>query len=191
MPAGRPRSRGKREKSGRLSRSDAEHRAFEDSPVQVALQARRRHMSEFVEPSDASKWRSDHNKPVSKDEAKSLGLGMRGTILGDMLSDDKITPAEYTAGMDYCERYVIYASTNGLPRPTPQAPSYGEVRGGDRPERIDAARRAKAAHMADQAILAQCGPGVAWAIKRACVTEDAAPVRLVAEGLAALVKAGR
>lgn len=164
--------------TGRISRAKQE--AFEDSPQQTVLQARRRAQKGMM-PIDKA------TRPVGKDEATRLSK--RGSVLQRMADDGSITPEMMAAGDDYCERYIAYASLNGMPRPTPQGPAYGAVRGGTRPERIKAAIAAKAEHMADQRVLTtHCAAGVRWAIKRACVMDEAAPVHLVREGLIALVR---
>ena len=164
---------------------------FEEGPTQTVLQARRKMRKEFSEPDDAQKWRKSVAKPVTKDEVRNHKLDARGSILGSMWADGKITADERRAGEDYCERYTTYASLAGLPRPTPQGPAYGEVRGGNRPERIGATIAARKAHDADQHILRHCGSGVMVAIKRACVRDEAAPIHQVKEGLSALANAGR
>jgi hypothetical protein len=199
---GRQRKNGKRTASGQLSRSAearaearqaAERVSFEQGPMQTVLQARRRHrraITVAIE-SNPQPWRKADATPVSKEQMVRQKLRERGSIIGVMWAEGKLTAQELAAGNDYCQRYLSYASLNGLPRPTPQAPSYGEVRGGSRPERIRAAIAAKAAHVEDQRILRHCSAGVVPAIMRACVRDEAAPTHQVKEGLAALVKAGR
>lgn len=171
-----------REPNGRASRrrEDVERVAFEEGPHQTVLQARRRVLKGIM-PIDRA------TRPVSKDEA--VRLGKRGSVLACMVEDNHITPEMQAAGDDYCARYIAYAGTNGLPRPTPQGPAYGAVRGGSRPERISAAIAAKKDHMVDQSALVHCTSGVRWAIRRACVMDEAAPPHLVREGLIALMKA--
>lgn len=137
------------------------------------------------------KWRAKTSGPVSKEQAATHKLDARGSVLGIMWADGHITAQDREAGADYAQRYGTYAALVGLPRPTPQAQAYGEVRGTSRPENIRAARMAKAAHDADQHVLRHCSAGVMWAITRACVMDEAAPLHLVQEGLRALVKAGR
>ncbi|WP_422073914.1 hypothetical protein [Tranquillimonas rosea] len=196
----RNRKAGPREPSGKLSRkpdhveqrrSEAAAKAFEESEMQTALMARRRHRREFREPVDPKSWREKDAKPVSKQQMKNQQLDKRGSVLGSMWADGDITEEQHAAGLDYCERYISYSALNGLPRPTAQAASYGAVRGGSRPDRLKAAMAAKADHAEDQRILRQCSAGVTWAIKRACVTDEQAPVKQVREGLQALVNAGR
>lgn len=174
----KPKQNVERTASGRISR--AKPVAFEDGPQQVVLQARRRALR-GVMPIDKA------TRPVGKDEA--VRLGKRGSVLGCMADDKHITAEMQAAGDDYCQRYMAYAALNGMPRPTPQGPAYGEVRGGSRPDRIKAAMAAKAEHFADQRVLTHCSAGVRWAIKRACVLDEAAPPHLVREGLIALMKA--
>lgn len=177
--AGRKRKQGvTRTENGRISR--AKPQPFEEGPQQVVLQARRRALR-GVMPIDRA------TRPVGKDEA--VRLGKRGSVLGCMADDKHITAEMQAAGDDYCQRYMTYAGLNGMPRPTPQGPAYGEVRGGSRPERIRAAIAAKAEHFADQRVLTHCSAGVRWAVKRACVLDEAAPPHLVREGLMALMKA--
>ena len=212
--AGRPKKEGvNRTPSGQISRAKPER--FEDGPQQTVLQARNRMCRPFVEPHDPADWskpvyelsevgavskgpetkaekaarkaRAKMLRPVSKDDAARLGK--RGSVLGCMADDKTITAEMQTVGDDYCQRYITYASLNGMPRPTPQGPAYGAVRGGTRPERVRAAIAAKADHMADQRVLTQCSAGVRWAMKRACVMDEAAPPHLVREGLMALMKA--
>ncbi|RVV99681.1 hypothetical protein EKE94_03085 [Mesobaculum littorinae] len=115
----------------------------------------------------------------------------RRSVIGWMWADGKITDGKHSAALDYCQRYAAYAALNGLPRPMPQGPSYGVVRGGSRLERIRAAIAVKEEHMCDQHILLSCTAGVLWAIKRACVTDEAAALHQIREGLAAFVNAGR
>ena len=206
-----------RSKEAVAERAAIAHReTFEEGPMQTVLKARRRHSKEFREPHKPSEWEQPvsiicketgtvtpplyatamhrqiwkrERRPVTKEEAaKLVDLG---SILGKMKAAGHITAREAAAGSDYCQRYITYAATHGLPRPTPQGPAYGEVRGASRPERIKAAIAARSAHEADQRILRHCSAGVTWAIKRACVLEDAAPRHLVKEGLAALVSNGR
>ena len=177
--AGRPKKEGvARTPSGQISRAKPE--AFEDSPQQTVLQARRRSLKGIMDIGKAT-------RPVSKDEA--VRLGKRGSVLGCMADEQIITAEMLAAGDDYCQRYTKYASLNGLPRPTPQGPAYGAVRGGTRAENTRAANVAKADHMADQRALTHCSAGVRWAIRRACVMDEAAPPHLVREGLIALIKA--
>ena len=193
---------GKRTPSGRLSRSKAavaerreedKRAAFEAGPMQTVLQARNRKRAAFKQPSakHARKWRDKATRPVSKAEVKERRLMQRGSVLGRMLADGAISEQMAAAGDDYCQRYISYAATNGLPRPTPQAMAYGEVRGGSRAENLRIAAISKAEHFQDQRILRQCSAGVLWAIKRACVLDEPAPVRLVVEGLKALLANGR
>lgn len=191
------RKTGARTPTGRLSeakaaidaRAENERReAFEDGPMQTVLRARRRQRREFRQPDDLKKWWDQESRSVTKEQVKNQALDKRGSVLGRLLADGHMTEQQVAAGEDYCERYTRYAALNGLPRPTPQGPAYGAVRGGSRPERPDAAMKAKAAHMADQRILSKCSAGVSWAIKRACVTDEAAPLHLIREGLDALVK---
>ncbi len=199
MARGRPRKKVKRTASGQPSRSaeakaDAVRVAFEEGPMQVALKARRRHAVTFKEPANAasaSKWRKRDARPVSKDEMTAEKLQHRGSVIGRLWADGRITDQQLAAGSDYCERYIRYAALHGLPAPTPQGISYGEVRGGSRPDRLRAAMEAKRQHDADQNILRKCSAGVIWAIKRACVLDDAAPEHMICEGLQALVSAGR
>lgn len=164
--------------SGRISRAAPER--FEDAPQQVVLQARNRMMQGVMSIERAT-------RPVSKAEAERLSK--RGSVLGRMVDDKAITTEMMAAGDDYCQRYIAYASLNGMPRPTPQGPSYGAVRGGSRPDRIKAAIAAKADHMADQRALTHCSSGVSWAVKCACVMDESAPQHLVREGLMALMQA--
>ena len=189
---------GKRTATGQLSRSKAakadraateQRTAFEDGPMQTVLKARRRHKATFREPHDPARYRRKDAAPVTRDEARALAD--QGSVLGRMKAAGHITPEEVAAGADYCQRYITYAALNGLPRPTPQGAAYGEVRGASRPERIRAAIAAKAAHDTDQRILRHCSAGVVWAIKRACVLDEAAPPHLVSEGLKALIANGR
>lgn len=212
--AGRPPKQNvARTPSGQISRAKVE--PFEEGPQQTVLRARNRMRKPFVEPHCPDDWekpvyeiseigsvskgslrktekravkaRADMLKPVTKADGERLKR--RGSVLGCMVDDKIITAEMQTAGDDYCQRYITYASLNGLPRPTPQGPAYGAVRGGARPERIAAAVAAKSDHMADQKALTQCSSGVRWAIKRACVMDEAAPPHLVREGLIALMKA--
>lgn len=184
-----------REANGRPSRrkSDIEARdavAFEEGPSQVVLRARRRHRTPYRD-DDAQAYRKKDEKPVTKEQVKTMRLDQRGSVLGRLFADGKISAQELAAGNDYCERYLSYASLNGLPKPTPSAPSYGEVRGGSRPERIRAAIAAKAAHLSDNHVLRTCTAGVIPAIMRSCVRDESAPTYQIKEGLAALVRAGR
>lgn len=194
------RKAGKRTPSGRLSRAkdqvaqrqqDAERQAFEEGPQQTVLKARRRHRQKFREPANPDAWREEQRKPVSKPQAKKQRLDARGSVLGRMWADGQITDQQRAAGDNYCARYLRYAALNGMPRVTPKVGSYGEVTGGSRAERLDAAMAAKAEHDRDQAILRHCTAGVRWAMKRACVTDEAAPAHLVKEGLQALVDEDR
>jgi len=131
-------------------------------------------------------------KPVTKQQAASMKLDQRGSVLGNLCADGAITPQELAAGLDYCERYNAYASANGLPKPTPSGPAYGAIRGGmNRPERIKATIAATAAHKADQDILRRCSAGVMPAMRKACVVDELAPTYQIKEGLAALVRSGR
>lgn len=193
------RKSGKRTASGRLSRAKDEvarrraedrREAFEQDARQTVYKARDRHRREFRQPAPdaAEKWREKVTAPVQKPTVKKHRLDKRGSVLGRWLADGKLTEEQVAAGEDYCQRYVEYAALNGLPRVTPTGASYGAVRGGSRPERLEAARRAKAAHAADQAKLRHCRAGVRWAIKRACVLDERAPLSMVREGLQALLK---
>lgn len=164
--------------SGQISR--AAPARFEDAPQQTVLQARRRALR-GVMPIDKA------TSPVGKDEA--VRLSKLGSVLSRMVDAGTITAEMQAAGDDYCQRYITYASLNGMPRPTPQGPAYGAVRGSTRPDRINAAIAAKADHAVDQKALTQCTSGVLWAIKRVCVMDEAAPPHLVREGLVALMKA--
>ena len=178
--------------SGQLSRSasalaHAERVSFEEGPTQTVLKARRRQ----VMPITADYIQRDA-KPVTKQQAASMKLDQRGSVLGNLCADGAITPQELAAGLDYCERYNAYASANGLPKPTPSGPAYGAIRGGmNRPERIKATIAATAAHKADQDILRRCSAGVMPAMRRACVVDELAPTYQIKEGLAALVRSGR
>lgn len=180
------RKTGKREPNGRLSRrkADVEAARFEDDARQTVWQARRRHLR-GVKDIEGDK------APVSKDQAKALRLSDRGSILGNWMADGKLTPEQVRAGEDFCARYLDFAHLNGLPTPTAKIGNYGAVRGGSRPERLEAARRAKAAHHADKAILKRCRAGVYWAMRRACVCDELAPIEWVREGCRALIDAGR
>lgn len=183
---------GKRTASGRLSRSaeatkEAERVAFEQGPTQTVLQARRRHRRPFTEPSDPDNWRERNAKPVSKAQAKELHLDRLGSVLGRLYDRGEITLEQMLAGDAYGQRYQLYASLNGIPRPTPQGPRYGEVLGSSRADRIKAAIAAKQDHNRDLLILKHCPAGTAWAIHRACVTDEAAPPHLIRAGLAALI----
>ncbi|MGI3168409.1 hypothetical protein ACRARG_04605 [Pseudooceanicola sp. C21-150M6] len=197
---GHNRKQGKRTSSGQLSRSatalaenqDREQRTqFEEGPTQTVLKARRMHRTPFKEPKRPEKWREKHDKPVSKQEVREKRLDAVGSVLGRLWADKHITDQQLAAGQDYCERYLRYSSLNGLPRVTPKIANYGEVTGGSRPDRIKAAIAAKAAHDADQRILRKCSAGTLWAMKRACVADEAAPIHLIREGLQALVANGR
>ena len=198
----RKRKPGKRTASGRLSRSKtaiAERKAsdqkaaFEAGPMQTVLQARNRQLGKFSQPNpnSAAKWRAKATRPVSKEEVKERRLMQRGSVLGRMLADGLISEQMAAAGDDYCQRYISYAAMNGLPRPTPQAMAYGEVRGGSRAENLRLAAISKAEHLQDQRILRQCRAGVMWAMKRSCVLDEPAPVQLVIEGLRALLANSR
>lgn len=194
---------GPRTPSGQLSRSKAalaerqEHsqrQAFEEGPQQVVLQARNRKRLPFSQPNtekDAQKWREKATRPVSKDETRQRRLMERGSVLGRLRASGAISEKMATAGEDYCQRYLTYSATNGIPLPTAKVASYGAVRGGSRPDNIAAALAAKAAHYEDQRILRHCSAGASWAIKRACVLDEEAPLHLVVEGLRALVREGR
>ena len=106
--------------------------------------------------------------------------------------DGRLTDQERAAGLDYCQRYLEYARTNGLPNPNPKCASIDAIGGkSTRAENIKRAVSAKSQHMTDQNILRHCVSGVMWAVKRACVRDEAAPSHLVKEGLAALVKENR
>ncbi|WP_386681858.1 hypothetical protein [Loktanella sp. R86503] len=189
----RARKAGKRTKSGQLSRAkdEVDRRTFEESDTQTVLKARRRHRREFTQPADAEAWRKKDAAPVTKAQATLHKLDARGSILGILWAEGKITAQEREAGQDYCQRYIKYASTNGLPRPTVQGCAYGEVRGNSRPDNIRAAIAAKEAHRVDQNILRKCSSGVIPAIMRACVREEKAPLHQIKEGLQALVQEGR
>jgi hypothetical protein len=194
------RKSGPREPNGRPSRrkgdtarrhEEAERLAFEDGPMQTVLRARRRHKAAFREPTDPDKYQRRDARPVSKQEMREQKLDARGSYLGTLWADGKITDQELAAGQDYCHRYREYAALNGLPAPTPKVGSYGEIRGGSRPDRIARARAARAQHETDQAILRSCAAGTRWAMRRACILDEPAPLRLVKTGLAELVKHGR
>lgn len=191
---GRKRKPGPRTPSGQPSRSkeaieQAVRIAYEDGPQQTVLQARRRHKRPFSDTDPH--WRDKTDGPVSKEHVTAHKLDARGSILGILWADGHITAQEREAGADYAQRYITYASLHGLPRPTPQGPAYGEVRGSTRPDNILAARYAKAAHDADQAILRQHGRYVVDAMRRACIMDERAILRLLQIGLRALVKAGK
>lgn len=165
--------------SGRINQR---RQAFEEGPQQVVLSARRRH-HRGVRSIDADK------RPVTKEQAKALRLTDRGSFLGNLMADGKLTAEQVEAGENYCQRYIAYAVLNGLPKITPQIAGYGAVRGMSRVERLDAAMAAKAVYSADQSRLRHCSAGVRQAIKRACVLDEPAPVHLVREGLDALLYA--
>ena len=181
------RKTGKRTASGQLSRSreardEHKRRAFSDDVRQTVWAARLR-LKRGV--------RSVRAGIVTKDQVITHQLDHRGSVLGRLWADGKITQQELRAGEEYCARYRAYASLNGLPQPVPVAPAYGAVRGGTRPERLKAAALAKAEHNTDRAILQACIAGTQWAIRRACVEDIRAPLFLVKLGLEALVRAGR
>lgn len=189
------RKEGRRTPSGRLSRSKsakrasrdrAERQAFEDGPQQTVLQARRRQLR-------GVKCMEADRAPVSKDQAHKLRLRDRGSVLGIWMADGKLTRDQVRAGEDYCQRYGRYAQLCGLPKPTAKISSYSDARGGgSRPDRIEAARRAKAEHDHDRNILRHCSPhNVLWAMKRACVLDEVAPLDLVRAGLDALLAHNR
>ena len=194
------RKSGKRTASGRLSRSTAavserqeeeRKQEFSQDARQTVYQARYRHRLKFRQPEEqkaADTWRKKVTSPVEKQQVKQHKLDRRGSVLGKWLADGKLTEEQVSAGEDYCQRYVRYAALNGLPRATPAGASYGDVRGGSRALRIEAAQKAKAAHAVDQAKLRHCRAGVRWAIKRACVLDEAAPLSMVKEGLDALLR---
>jgi hypothetical protein len=187
----KPRKSGKREPNGRLSRVAADvadrrdesaRRSFEDGPTQTVLRARRR-QHKGVQSVGKDK------APVTKAQAHDMRLMDRGSVLGNWLADEKLTGDQVQVGEDYCRRYLAYASLNGLPLPTAKIASYSDSQGGKgtRPERIEAAIAAKAAHMEDQRILRHCSPhNIIWAIGRACVRDEMAPLDLVRIGLTAL-----
>ena len=110
MARGRPRKKVKRTASGQPSRSaearaDATRVAFEEGPMQVALRARRRHAVKFKEPANdegASKWRTRDARPVSKDEMVAAKLQHRGSVIGRLWADGRITDQQLSAGSDYC-----------------------------------------------------------------------------------------
>jgi hypothetical protein len=191
------RQEGQRTASGALSRSKAarqqrqaaqEMQRFEEAPQQVVWSARRRVLSEFSEPQDAAKWRARYMAPVTKAELKATGLEQAGSVLGRLQVVGDLSKEQMSAGEDYCQRYVDYAVLNGLPKLTAKTSSYSEVRGRiNRPERLAAAMAAKDAHLKDQRRLATCSAGVKWAIKRACVLDEEAPLHLIREGLNALL----
>lgn len=194
-----------REPSGRLSRKkeDVATRAFEEGPQQTVLQARRRTNEPFSQPVDTwslderevlksdeacKKWRERMTAPVSKGEASRKGLLERGTVLWSLCADGEITREQAAAGDNFAARYVRYASLNGLPKITPSGSSYGDVRGGSRPERLEAARLAKADHMIDRRIIMSCSAGAWWAMVRTCVENEPAPIYLLKLALSALVE---
>lgn len=154
--------------------------------MQTVLRARRRHKRKINDD-----YIEDDKKPVTKQQMKNMKLLDRGSFLGRLHAEGEITDRELSAGQDYCQRYITYASLNGLPRPTAKGSNIGVSGGGSRPDRLEAAIRSKAAHMDDMAILRGCSAGVIWAMKRGCITDDEAPVSLVREGLRALVDSGR
>lgn len=174
--------------SGRPSRSKeaaeyAERVAFENGPQQTVLQARRNHIGAFKEPTNAEAYRAELAATVSKEQAKAAKLHNRGTVLGNLWADGKITDQMLAAGNDYAQRYAAYASLNGLPLPNPASSSYGAVRGGERPERLRAAVAARVAHKADADALYGCGHGVRDAVHKVAVLDTRAPLRLVVKGL--------
>jgi hypothetical protein len=183
---GRKRKEGARTASGKLSRSKeaTERRAYEDSPIQTVMQARRRALN-GVNSIEADR------RPVTKEQTAALGLNHRGSVLGRWKCDGLLDAAQQQAGEDYCQRYRAYSGAMGLPKPTAQIGAYGAVSGGGRPEDIERTQRAKLQHGIDQRILTQCSAGVMWAMKRACVCDEPAAVHLVSEGLRALVAAKR
>lgn len=187
----RKRKRGKRTATGQLSRSksavtqrrqDAARERFEDGPTQVVLQARRRH-KRGVRSIEADR------KPVSKEQAKNMRLYDRGTILGNWLAEGKLTLEQVAVAGDYAARYEAYRRLNGLPSPTAKTASYSDAPRGaeDKRDRVRAAMMAKAAHDADQAKLRHCTAGTRQAMRRACITEDPAPLHLVVEGINSLM----
>jgi hypothetical protein len=197
---GRKRKAGaKRQPNGRINHK---HQAFEEGPQQVVLRARRRarkpvpvlecagrqptvqEITDHKQKTEA--YRQADQKPVTKDQAKSQKLSERGSVLGNWLADGLLTREQVQIGEDYCARFMAYTSLNGLPRATAGISGYGDIRGGTQPDRIKAAVAAKAAHMADQARLRHCTAGVRAAMRRACVTDDPAPLHLVREGIDAL-----
>ena len=194
------RKKGKRTASGQLSRAkgavaerheEERREEFSQDARQTVYQARYRHRLEFRQPEkpkEAEAWRNKVTSSVDKQKVKQHKLDSRGSVLGRWLAEGKLTEEQVSAGEDYCHRYVRYAALNGLPRATPAGASYGDVRGGSRALRIEAAQKAKAAHAADQAKLRHCRAGVRWAIKRACVLDEAAPLSMVKEGLDALLR---
>ena len=188
----KPSKAGKRTPSGQLSRAkdavedrrnESARVSFEEGPTQTVLRARRRQRN-------GVKTIAKDKTPVTKAQAQDMRLFERGSILGNWLADGKLTREQVQAGEDYCARYITFASLNGLPRPTAKIANYSDSQGGQptRPERLQAAIAAKSAHMEDQRLLRHCSPhNVAWAIRRACVTDEAAPLDLVKVGLAALM----
>lgn len=210
------RKAGKRTASGQLSRSreardEHKRRAFSDDARQTVWGARLRHKRgsrEAHPPGKTLAIAGDNTmgypiireikvaapepaNTVTKDQVVTHKLDHRGSALGRLWADGKISQQELRAGEEYCARYRAYAALNGLPQPVPTAAAYGAVRGGSRPERLRAAAIAKAEHNADRAILRKCIAGTQWAIQRVCVEDTAAPLFLVKKGLAALVQAGR
>ena len=189
--ARKKRSKAPRTASGQLSRSksakairheEIERQSFEEGPQQTVLRARRR-QAKGVRTIEADR------RPVSKDEAKRLRLHDRGTILGQWLAEGKLTLEQVQAAGDYAMRYEAFRSLNGLPKPTAKIASYSDTHGGiARPERIRAAKAAKAAHMADQAKLRHCTAGTRDAMRKACIAETPAPFHLVLEGIKALMR---
>lgn len=196
----RVRKRGKRTPSGQLSRAKAavqerqqeeRREAFEEGPTQTVLRARNRQAKPFHQPDTpegCEKWRRKALKPVSRAEVAEKKLGDCGSVLGRLRVKGVITEQEQQAGEDFCARYLAYATLNGLPRLTAKIASYGSVGGRSGAMDIEAAIRAKAAHMADERLLNHCSAGVRWAIFRACVEEKPATPHLVKEGLRALAE---
>lgn len=184
---GRSRKTGKRV-NGRLSQAkdEVESRRFEESPMQVALQARRRQNKTFTEPDSPEDWREANARLVTKPEAKALQA--KGGETGRMKS---LTPEEREAGERMAERRIRYMATNGIPRPTAQGAAYGAVRGGSRPENARLARICAEEAGIDETVLKRCGAGVWTMVHRACVELLPANERMVKEGLAALLKENR
>lgn len=89
-------------------------------------------------------------------------MGKAGYTAGRMHLDGKISLELLEAGNAFAERWVRYQRLNSIPSPSARAQSFGQVRGHDGEEALDAATRARQATnrmMADQTTLLSCSDG--------------------------------
>jgi len=117
-------------------------------------------------------------KRLTEQNLQAMRDHREGSVLGRLLNDELITSRQYDAGQKYHAAYLGWTGTNGIPRITAAAGSYGQTVAGRSEVPDEAAEAATKAYYAADKALNRGSLFAAREAKRVCL-EDAEPQSMV------------